>query len=127
MYSEQNTPTLFEATGGNINNCGVLFANADLMYKDNEVANIFKEVSEYFVIAVNNAITLFDPRMVVFSGRIFGSDVFRDFIKKHIAVNTKNPEKDLYVSKFELKTGYIAGCSIAVRELFVKRGGFDRQ
>lgn len=127
VYSAQETPALYEATGGNVNNCNVLFTNFELMYKDKEVAKICKEASEYFVIAVNNAVTLFDPQQVVLFGKIFDNDVFFDFIKKHIVVNTKSSsENDLYVSRFELKTGYLAGCSIAIRELFVQKGGFDR-
>ncbi len=127
VYSEEETPALYEATGGNVNNCNVIFTNLELMYKDKEVAKICKEAAEYFVIAVNNAITLFDPQQVVLFGKIFDNDMFFDFIKKHVCVSAKSSsERKLYVSRFDLKIGYLAGCSIAIRELFVKKGGFDR-
>lgn len=128
VYSKEQTPALYEATGGNADNCNVMFTNLELMYKDRPVAQICSEAADYFVLAVNNSVTLFDPEQVVLFGKIFENEMFFDYISKNVHVNTRSGDRrDIYVSSFDIKTSYLAGCSVAIRDFFVEKGGFERR
>ncbi len=127
VYSKEQTPALFEATGGNPDNVGVLVQNVSLQFADKPVAEIFKNGAEYFAIAVNHMITLFDPEKVVFFGDICLNKAFLEYVKARMAhlahYRLEDMVKESVISK---KMIYLAGCAVAIREFFIERGGFDR-
>lgn len=128
VYSKENTPALFEATGGNVENSKVIFTNPELICMDKPVADICKDSADYFILTINNSIMLFDPDKVVLIGKMFENEVFYNYFKENIQINTPADEHtNVLVSNFDLKTNYLAGCSIAIREFFVEKGGFDRK
>ncbi len=127
VYSQENTPALYEATGGNPENIGVLLQNVSLQFADRAISDIFKGAAEYFAIAVVNMVTMFDPEKVVFFGDICLNQAFLEYAKSRMSYLAHYRYSDLTVeSAFNQKMIYLAGCAVAIREFFIERGGFVR-
>lgn len=125
-YSKENTPNLYEATGGNVDNCGVVFNNTELLYADPAVREIAKKAHDTLITVINNTIVVLDPEQVVLIGKMFTNDNIAEYFKENIFMkSTSADKKPLYVSDFDIKTSYLGGCSVAIRELFVEKGGFE--
>ena len=66
---------------------------------------------------------MFDPEKIVFFGKMLENPALVDCVKQNLA-NYLDAETMslLSVSKIKTKAIYLAGCSVAIRDLFIKKG-----
>lgn len=126
IYSRQRTPKLFEVLGEDAQAPGQRALNEAELFGDREICDIIADASRYFAMGLVNTIRLFDPEKIVFFGRMFENTALvncvQENLKKYIPASYM---KKFAISNLKTKAIYLAGCSAAVRELFIKRGGLD--
>lgn len=128
IYSKENTPVLFEATGGNVNNITMIFESFELQSADPMVASICKQAADVLAEIINSIIIMIDPAKIVLAGDVFKVLSYTDYIITRASSLSNIDLKDkISVSPFNKTNMYLAGCASAARKFFIERGGFDRK
>ena len=129
IFSRKETPVLYARVAGNkeaITMSKVIESaiNGDLILQE-----IIEKAIYYTALAVNNAITLYDPDSVVFYGKEFRSGWFRERFVNYL--RRMSPEIDfqqlISLSKVETKGAFAGGVALALREYFYREGGMVKK
>ncbi len=123
IYSSELTPILYGALGETSIAPGQRALNEQQLFGDESIKRILSEASRYLAIAILNTVRMFDPEKIVFFGKMLENPALVDCVKQNLA-NYLDAETMglLSVSKIKTKAIYLAGCSVAIRDLFIKKG-----
>ena len=93
---------------------------------DSAVLNIFYDACESILAGIYNCSKLFDVEKIMLFGRIFENLTFVECFNN--CLETYVP-KELFekvcISKIHVKTNFLSGCAIAVKDGLIKYGGYD--
>ena len=126
IYSPENTPKLFAALGPDSKAPGQRVLNEANLFGDPKICDIIADCAKYFAMAIINTVRMYDPERIVFFGKMFENSALVNFLRQQLSSYLDSEMLSLIsISKIKTKAIYLAGCSTAVRELFIKRGGLD--
>lgn len=126
IFSKERTPKLYERVEGNINALRVADVHEYLCLGDEGVEELFETRLKSFTAFVRNLVNIIDPQRIVFYGRQFENETFMARIINHVSRELGDEIGSLVTSSFlGQKNIYLAGCTLAVRQFFVKKGGFS--
>lgn len=125
FFSAENTPFLYGITEGKIENISLLYIIESAQNGDTHVCTILDEAAFYFAMALSTAITLYDPKQVVFYGEAFIYDLFIDKLKLYLKniIGNDNMLNIIRVSNIEYKYKFLGGIALALRKFFYNEGG----
>ena len=131
FYSKEKTPQLYAATGGKLSQ--VTLADIYDVYKNNEepVVALVDRILELTAVLLNNLYFSTNPQKIVLHHFRFSpdqaDDAFFAMLKNHVtAIGGTRVASKIEQSIIEDKHRFLAGCAIAIRELFCDKGGFDK-
>ncbi len=127
LFSEQETPKLYQKMDGNPNQLRVADIHEYLCLGDAGVEQILEERLQSYVTLINNLVCVLDPQRIVFYGRQFETEAFMRRIKDRIC-DTLGQEVGELISASCLRQNQIclSGCALSVRRFFIERGGFSQ-
>ncbi len=96
------------------------------MKLDSAVRSIFNEACEWIAVGVYNCSRLLNTEKIIFFGQIFENSNFSDCFNKSLKEYLpKELFEKICISKINVRTNFLAGCAIAVKDVFIKYGGYD--
>lgn len=125
MYSKDSTPILYKITSGNIDKV-VLDTILDAYHKgEPKIAKLVAEWFDLFAVLINNLVYSTGPqRIVLHNFKMCEGSVVR--IKETLNnIGGSEVADIIMLSSIETKNRFLSGSSIAIRELFYNKGGFD--
>ena len=125
VYSKNNTPVLYELTGGDFNKVGYDTIRAAASSGDKVVRDILEKAVKLSAVLLNNLYYSTNPQRIVLHNLRISKEEF-EYIKNEVAnISGENVASKIDMSIIDKKHGFLSGCAIAIRELFFTRGGFD--
>lgn len=125
MYSKENTPVLYQMTDGNVMNSNLINSKEAYLRGDQGINEIYKKSAQYLGILFNNISVMSMPQKIILHNFQLTASEFEVF-KKMIAETVSVSVADLLmISVLDVKNCFLAGCSLATREFFFNRGGYD--
>lgn len=125
VYSKEKTPILYELTGGDFNNVGYETIKAAAQNGDDLIREIIVRAVKLGAVLLNNLYYSTNPQRIVLHNLRANKEEF-EYIKQEVAkISGDNVASKIDMSIIDRKHGFLAGCAIAIRELFFTRGGFD--
>lgn len=125
VYSKNNTPVLYELTGGDFNKVGYETIRAAASSGDKVVRDILEKAVKLSAVLLNNLYYSTNPQRIVLHNLRISKEEF-EYIKNEVAnISGENVASKIDMSIIDKKHGFLSGCAIAIRELFFTRGGFD--
>lgn len=131
FYSAEKTPVLYQATGGDPSK--ITFSDVYNAYTKNDeaVVAIVDRTMDLTAVLLNNLYFSTNPQKIVLHHFRFSSeqtdDAFFTMLKNHVtAIGGTRVASKIEQSIIEDKHRFLAGCAIAIRELFFDKGGFDK-
>lgn len=125
IFSQHNTPNLYEKCNGDISKVDIFNILESAKEGDKEINNIIKKAAQFMALAIGNAMGIIDPKKVLLYGKAFGNQVFYDefmgFMKK-LSMES-NLEGVIGLSKLENGSNYIGGVALAIRQFYFNTGG----
>lgn len=93
---------------------------------DSAMLNIFYDACELIVAGIFNCGKLFDAEKIMLFGRIFENSIFVECFNNCLEARLpKELLKKVCISKIHVKTKFLSGCAIAVKDGLIKYGGYD--
>lgn len=125
VYSKEKTPVLYELTDGDFNMVGYETIRAAASSGDSVVREILVRAVKLGAVLINNLYYSTNPQRIVLHNLRVSKEEF-DYFKKEVSkISGDNVASKIDMSIIDKKHGFLAGCAIAIRELFFTRGGFD--
>lgn len=129
VFSKENTPFLFQAAKGNPQ-----AVTGDMIYAAYEkgekpVVEIMDHALKLTAVLLNNLYFSTNPQKLVLHHFKFGASEaeFFDKLKENVAaIGGTVVSSKIEPSIIEDKHRFLAGCALAIRELFFNKGGFDK-
>ena len=125
IYSIENTPRLYEITGGDKDKALIETFKASSEMLDENVRDAFYKALDYFSMDIANFVTIINSETIVIATDFGDLDnsVF-EYVTEKTSEYVKFDVKDRFVlSPLKKSTLYRTGCAMAVREFFIKTGG----
>ncbi|MEG0571325.1 MAG: hypothetical protein RR497_06745, partial [Oscillospiraceae bacterium] len=123
-YSQENTPYLYESTGGDITQLDSVMPDYDMYKKDFIIKNILDSLNAKLAGDFHMIETIMDCEEMYVFGNYLDCQSNIEQINENIGT--------MYGSKFRIKhslvtseTLFLCGCAFAVQEFFVNKGGAD--
>jgi len=125
MFSKEDTPFLYKITHGDVEDINLLFILESAHNGDVNIISILEDAAFYFAIALSTAITLYDPKEVVFYGEVFRYDFFIDKLKFYFKdiLCDDNMLNIIRVSNLEYQNKFLGGVALALKKFFYNEGG----
>lgn len=93
---------------------------------DSAVRNIFNEACEWIALGVYNCNQFLNTEKIIFFGKIFENsnfeDCFNNCLKEYLP---KELFEKICTSQINVRTNFLSGCAIAVKDVLIKYGGYD--
>ncbi len=123
VYSQADTPYLYEATGGNPDNINEELANDAYAHGDKPVQDIMKKLLEDLAILVSNLVcTHFAHRVVLHNFRM--NEYCFDYFKNKLSELGGTEIADrVEFSRADRRYSFLGGCALSIFELFYIKGG----
>ena len=128
IYSQENTPFLYEASKGNF-----MAVTKDMLiaaYEKDEkpVKEIMDNVIMLVAVLINNLYFSTNPQKIVLHRFPFRSEEDFNFLKEVISqVAGPIVASKVDTSIIDSRHRFLSGCALAIRELFYNKGGYDTQ
>jgi len=125
IFSEKDTPSLYNLTNGDKNNIDLDNINQAVKGGDTRVKEILDNALFYLALAIGNTINIIDPYSIVLYGEIFKNEYVLGHLIDHLKKLTciENPEEAVCISALNKKSNYIGAIALALREFFYNIGG----
>lgn len=123
IYSETNTPILYQVTNGDINAVEFDTIRKAIEASDENVVKLHNEIMKLFAILINNLYYSTNPQKIVIHN--INANMLADLKKAVTEVSGEKIAELIDVSIIEKKHGFLSGAAIAIRQLFFIRGGFE--
>lgn len=93
---------------------------------DSAVRNIFYEACGWIAVGIYNCSQLLNTEKIIFFGQIFENSNFADCFNRSLKEYLpKQLFEKICISKINVRTNFLSGCAIAVKDVLVKYGGYD--
>ena len=126
VFSEQNTPYLWEATKGDANKITFELISEAFANRDKEIVKLVESLLNMTAVLINNLYFSTNPQRIVLHNFIFTQAVPFEKLKDTIAkIGGERVADAVSVSIIDDKRLFLSGCAIAVRELFFNSGGYS--
>lgn len=130
-YSVDKTPVLCHITGGDPGKMTLADIYTAYTRNDEAVVRLVDRTMELTAVLLNNLYFSTNPQKIVLHHFRFSSelsdDAFFTMLKNHVtAIGGTRVASKIEQSIIEDKHRFLAGCAIAIRELFFDKGGFDK-
>lgn len=123
IYSKENTPILWDATGGNFNNLNYKTISAAAQRGDALVVSLVDSLHKSLSVCIHNFSVGICARYVILHG-FFTNDWLFDRFKKVLAETCgEEMVKKIRLSRIEKSLEFASGCAISIYEFFYKKGG----
>ena len=123
ILSKEETPILWEATEGDINNINYKTITAAASKGEAKVLEVLNSIIECIAILINNISTVLFAKFVVLHGFFMNEWLF-DYFKNYISdFCGEDIAKKIKISRAENKFEFTSGCAISIYEYFYKKGG----
>lgn len=124
IYSEEQTPHLFSKLGPDSKAPGIRALEESELFVDDSVIEIITESTNYLARGIVNTVKILDPEKIVLYGKMFENRPLKECIMDNLSkLLDAEIFKLITCSAIKTKTEYLAGCSTAVRKLFIESGG----
>lgn len=124
VYSDTNTPFLYESTVGNVADVNLEDICTSYDRGETAVVQVVDEIREDMLILINNIMCIINPDKIIIHGMMGESKYLLDLLLKSLDNHDRLKDKILH-SCVGKNLEFLSGCSLAIRELFFTRGGFD--
>ena len=129
VYSKENTPVLYQATGGDRAKLSLANIYNSYIQNDMPVVKTVDATMELTAVLLNNLYFSTNPQKIVLHHFRFSptadDNAFFSILKNHVtAIGGARVASKIEASIIEDKHRFLAGCAIAIRELFFDKGGF---
>lgn len=130
-YSPEKTPVLYKLTEGDVNRITLADIYTAYSKNDDAVVRLVDRTMELTAVLLNNLYFSTNPQKIVLHHFRFSpelpDDAFFAMLKNHVtAIGGTRVASKIEQSIIEDKHRFLAGCAIAIRELFFDKGGFDK-
>lgn len=123
IYSKEQTPILYNALGDTSVAPGQRVLNEQNLFGDESIKRIIAEACRYLAVTILNTARMFDPEKIVFFGKMLENPALVECVKQNLSNYLDADTMELLsVSKIKTKAIYLAGCSVAIRDLFITKG-----
>lgn len=131
FYSAEKTPVLYQETGGDASRITLADIYNAYSRNDEAVVRLVDHTMELTAVLLNNLYFSTNPQKIVLHHFRFSPDLpddtFFTMLKNHVtAIGGTRVASKIEQSIIEDKHRFLAGCAIAIRELFFDKGGFDK-
>lgn len=93
---------------------------------DSAILNIFYDACELIAAGIYNCSKLLNAEKIMLFGHIFENTTFAECFNHCLEkCLPKELFKKICISKINVKTNFLSGCSIAVKDVLIKYGGYD--
>lgn len=124
-YSRENTPLLYELTEGDVGRVGYETIKTAALSGDKIISEIINNSVKLGAVLLNNLYYYANPHRIVLHNLRTNDDEFEHIKRETTKIAGEKVASKLVMSIIDKKHGFLAGCAIAIRELFFTRGGFD--
>lgn len=130
-YSPDKTPVLYKITEGDASKITLSDIYTAYTKNDEAVVRLVDRTMELTAVLLNNLYFSTNPQKIVLHHFRFSpelpDDAFFAMLKNHVtAIGGTRVASKIEQSIIEDKHRFLAGCAIAIRELFFDKGGFDK-
>lgn len=129
VFSKERTPFLYQAAKGSTDNLSAEMVYAAYAKGDEGVVETIDNSLELTAVLLNNLYFSTNPQKLVLHHFRFGPSEEALFtkIKEHVtSIGGAFVASKIEPSIIEDKHRFLAGCALAIRELFFNKGGFDK-
>lgn len=127
VFSKERTPFLYQAAKGDAAQMTSEMIHAAYLKGDEAVVDIIEKSLQLTAVLLNNLYFSTNPQKIVLHHFRFGAseEEFFALLKEHItAIGGAAVASKIEPSIIEDKHRFLAGCALAIRELFFNKGGF---
>ena len=130
VYSKEATPKLYEATEGDRSKLDLGLIYNSYVHDEMAVVKVIDSTLELTAVLLNNLYFSTNPQKIVLHHFRFAAgsddDAFFSMLKNHVtAIGGARVASKIEPSIIEDKHRFLAGCAIALRELFFDKGGYN--
>ncbi|MBR1764812.1 MAG: ROK family protein [Ruminococcus sp.] len=130
VYSKETTPDLYKATEGDRGRLDLGLIYNAYVHNDMAVVKSVDSTLELTAVLLNNLYFSTNPQKIVLHHFRFNpaadDDAFFSMLKNHVtAIGGARVASKIEPSIIEDKHRFLAGCAIAIRELFFDKGGYS--
>lgn len=129
VFSKERTPFLYQAAKGDPNQITADMVFASYSKGDEAVVEIIDASLKLTAVLLNNLYFSTNPQKLVLHHFRFGPNESEllEKLKEHVtAIGGTVVSSKIEPSIIEDKHRFLAGCALAIRELFFNKGGFDK-
>ncbi len=124
MYSREQTPYLYQISGGDPEKLQFTVDNLRLFVMDEAVQKLYQEALSYLTTALDNILNLLDPERIILFGFVFEKILDLDMLTKLMEQEHNwNIKEKIILSCIPDSHIHLAGCGICVSDLFIEKGG----
>lgn len=123
VYSQETTPYLFEATGGNMDNINEDNTNDAYAHGDKPVQEVMNAQLENLAVLINNLVcTHFADRVVLHNFKM--NEYCFDYFKSKLAeIGGQGIADKVEFSRADRRYSFLGGCALSIYAQFYVRGG----
>lgn len=126
QFSATQTPHLYEATNGDASRITLALIKEASDSGDEGVTTVLESVLRSMCVLVNNLACVANPERIILHGFNQNTKFLLDLLLQRGAEYMGKDTADLLMqSNIDVRVRFLGGCSVVIRELFFKRGGFD--
>ncbi len=123
IYSKENTPILWDTTGGNFNNLNYKTISAAAQRGDANVITIIDSIHKSLAVCLHNFSVGICARYIILHDFFTNDWLFERFKKTLIEICGEEMVKKIRLSRVEKSLEFASGCAISIYEFFYKKGG----